>query len=206
MIFSPQRMSLLDEWDNYGSGAGSSTMINAVELASEEALLERLSRMQNQQLAKQECKMFTLPPIPYPFSSPIVHVALGNKQTVVALKDGRISCKHIDSPQDLEEISLSRRPGESIHKLHLDPTGTHLLICMDSRETFYLSFAWPAPRHPKPLPKLKGVLIETVAWDSVPTRASSGDMLVGTTDNKVYHAVLEATRDKVDVKIWRLVY
>src|SRR3989338_5135350 len=162
--------------------------------------------MQSNQLTKQESRMFTLHPIPFPFSSPIIHVALGNKQTGVALKDGRVSCKNIDSPQDVEETNLSRRPGESIHKVHLDPTGTHLLICLDTRETFYLSFAWPAPRHPKPLPKLKGVLIETVAWDATPTRMSSGDMLVGTTDNRVYHAVLEAKDGKVDVKIWRLVY
>lgn len=60
------------------------------------------------------------------------------------------------------EVEISKRPGDAIHKIFLDPTGNHLLACLDGGETYYLHASSPRPKR---LIKWSGV-VEAVAFDA----------------------------------------
>lgn len=74
-----------------------------------------------------------------------------------------------------------------------DPTGQHLLVCMESKESYYIGSRLPKRSQPKPLQKIKGQLIESVAWNKVDqSEHSTGPILLGTStgidlDLRVHH-------------------
>lgn len=61
------------------------------------------------------------------------------------------------------EIDISKKPEDTIHKIFLDPTGNHLLVCLHGGETYYLHSGTPRPKR---LLKWTGVVVEAVAFDS----------------------------------------
>ena len=73
--------------------------------------------------------------------------------------------------------------------MFLDPSASHLIIATTLGENYYLHAQSPS-RQPKPLSRLKGVSIESVAWNpSLPT-ASTREILIGATDGNVYELSL----------------
>ena len=86
-----------------------------------------------------------------------------------------------------------------IRRMFLDPTASHLLICTATGENYYLH---SQSRQPRPLGRLRGVLIESVAWNpSLPT-ASTREILLGASDGHIYEAFLEPSTEfyKKEVK------
>ena len=76
--------------------------------------------------------------------------------------------------------------------MFLDPSASHLIITTSNSENYYLH---TQSRQPKPLPRLKGVVIECIAWNpSLPT-ASTREILIGTQDGKVYEAYIEPSNE-----------
>ena len=74
-----------------------------------------------------------------------------------------------------------KREGDKIHRVFQDPTGQHLLVCMESKECYYIGSKMPKRSQPKPLQKVKGQLIESVAWNKVDqSDQSTGAILLGT--------------------------
>lgn len=68
-----------------------------------------------------------------------------------------------------------------------DPTGQHLLVCMESKECYYIGSRLPKRSQPKPLQKVKGQLIESVAWNKVDqSEHSTGAILLGTSTGETY--------------------
>ena len=66
-----------------------------------------------------------------------------------------------------------------------DPTGQHLLVCMESKECYYIGSRLPKRSQPKPLTKVKGQLIESVAWNKVDqNEQSTGAILLGTSTGR----------------------
>ena len=83
--------------------------------------------------------------------------------------------------------------------MFLDPTASHLLICTATGENYYLH---SQSRQPRPLGRLRGVSIESVAWNpSLPT-ASTREILLGASDGHIYEAFLEPSTEfyKKEVK------
>lgn len=88
------------------------------------------------------------------------------------------------------DIDLPKKPAEVglIRKLFLDPSASHLIIATTLGENYYLH---TQSRQPKPLARLKGVGIESIAWNpSLPT-ASTREILVGAVDGSVYEDYIE---------------
>jgi vacuolar protein sorting-associated protein 18 len=58
------------------------------------------------------------------------------------------------------------RPGEQpVHRVFVDPGGSHCIatvVISGVAETFYMHAKWAKP---KPLPRLKGLLVNAVAWN-----------------------------------------
>ncbi|CDS81881.1 related to DigA protein [Sporisorium scitamineum] len=96
------------------------------------------------------------------------------------------------------------------HKMFADPSGLHLLLTMRNGDNYYWASGW---RKARLLPKLKGHIIESVAWnkDASPSHSSSGasaarkrqvnsnpslsttrQILIGTRSGDIYEAVITA--------------
>lgn len=95
----------------------------------------------------------------------------------------------------------------SLHKVHVDPSGRHVLVSTSSGENFYLyvgvlpanlasSNASPA-RKVRPLPRLKGAIVDSVTWSpssfaspSASTSFSTREILLGTTTGQILETTL----------------
>src|SRR5947209_15937804 len=76
--------------------------------------------------------------------------------------------------------------------MFLDPSASHLIITTTLGDNYYLH---TQSRQPKALSRLKGVSIESVAWNpSLPT-ASTREILLGTTDGNVYETYIEPSTE-----------
>lgn len=99
------------------------------------------------------------------------------------------------------DIDLPKKPSEIgvIQRMFLDPTASHLLICTALGENYYLH---SQSKHPRALGRLRGVSIESVAWNpSLPT-ASTREILIGASDGNIYEAFIETSKEfyKKEVK------
>lgn len=91
----------------------------------------------------------------------------------------------IDLPKKTSEVGIIRR-------MFLDPTSSHLLISTASGENYYLH---TQSRQPRPLSRLRGVSIESIAWNpSLPT-ASTREILIGATDGNIYEVYIETSTE-----------
>ena len=105
---------------------------------------------------------------------------------IVATENSYIIRLDLGGQQAWKEVEISRRPEDSVYDVFLDPTGCHILISFGHGETHYLhSSATKA----KPLSKLKGLMVSAVAW-------CAKEVLVGTTEGKIYELVFEGLKDK----------
>jgi tetratricopeptide (TPR) repeat protein len=91
----------------------------------------------------------------------------------------------VDLPKKSSEIGVIRR-------MFLDPSASHLIVTTTLAENYYLH---TQSRQPKPLSRLKGLSIESIAWSpSLPT-ASTREILVGTTDGQVWETYIEPSTE-----------
>ncbi|KAK5629705.1 hypothetical protein RRF57_005420 [Xylaria bambusicola] len=76
--------------------------------------------------------------------------------------------------------------------MFLDPTASHLLICTSLGENYYLH---TQSRQPRPLGRLRGVAIESVAWSpSLPT-STTREILIGASDGNIYETFIEPSAE-----------
>lgn len=76
--------------------------------------------------------------------------------------------------------------------MFLDPSASHLIVSTTLGENYYLH---TQSRQPKQLSRLKGVSIESIAWNpSLPT-ASTREILVGALDGNVYEVYIEPSTE-----------
>lgn len=94
----------------------------------------------------------------------------------------------------MQDIDLPRKVSEvgTIRKVFLDPTASHLIITTTHGENFYLHSRSTKPR---PLPRLKGVFLECVAWSPQLPSASTREILLGARDGSVWETYLEALEE-----------
>lgn len=149
----------------------------------------------------------------FSISSNFVAAQVANNVLVLALSTGRILRIDLDSPSDIDgasqfcllllwlrpnlchpDIDLPKRPPEIglIRRIFLDPSASHLIITTTLGENYYLH---TQSRQPKSLSRLKGVGIESIAWNpSLPT-ASTREILVGAADGNVYEDYIEPSSE-----------
>ncbi|RGP69928.1 vacuolar sorting-associated 18 like [Fusarium longipes] len=130
-----------------------------------------------------------------------VAAQVANNVIVLALSNGRILRIDLERPEDIDDIDLPKKPSEigMIRRMFLDPTASHLIVCTALGENYYLH---SQSKHPRPLGRLRGVSIESVAWNpSLPT-ASTREILIGASDGNIYEAFIETSKEfyKKEVK------
>ncbi|KAK4489030.1 hypothetical protein RD792_004822 [Penstemon davidsonii] len=127
----------------------------------------------------------------------ITCMAAGNDVIVLGTSKGWV-IRHDFGVGDSFDIDLSAgRPGEqSIHKVFVDPGGKHCIATVvggGTSDTFYTHAKWAKPRI---LSKLKGLVVNSVAWNKqLITEASTREFIIGT-DNGQLHEVAVDEKDK----------
>ncbi|KAJ5665110.1 uncharacterized protein N7477_007558 [Penicillium maclennaniae] len=130
----------------------------------------------------------------FPIAADFVAAQVANNVLVLALSTGRILRIDLDTPEDIDDIDLPKKSSETglIRRMFLDPSASHLIISTTLGENYYLH---TQSRQPKALSRLKGVSIESIAWNpSLPT-ASTREILLGTTDGNVYETYIEPSTE-----------
>ncbi|RMZ89125.1 hypothetical protein DV736_g3647, partial [Chaetothyriales sp. CBS 134916] len=119
---------------------------------------------------------------------------VANDVLILALATGRILRIDLESPQDIDDVDLPKKTTDIglIRRLFLDPSASHLIITTTLGENFYLH---SQSSQPKALSRLKGVSIESVAWNPSQPTASTREILIGATDGNVYETFIEPTTE-----------
>ena len=76
--------------------------------------------------------------------------------------------------------------------MFLDPSASHLIVTTTLGENYYLH---TQSRQPKALSRLKGVGIESVAWNPSEPTASTREILVGASDGNIYETYIEPSNE-----------
>ncbi|KAF3926009.1 hypothetical protein ABW20_dc0107859 [Dactylellina cionopaga] len=143
----------------------------------------------------------------FPIASDFVAAQVANNVIVLALASGRLLRIDLYNPADIDDIDLPKKASEvgSIRKLFLDPTANHLLISTTQGENFYLH---QSSHKVKQIPKLKGIYIESVAWNPALPSASTREILIGSQSGAVYEIFIEPTEEayRRDEKYMKQVY
>ncbi|KAI1104244.1 Pep3/Vps18/deep orange family-domain-containing protein [Jackrogersella minutella] len=147
-------------------------------------------------LADGALPIFDVEPVQLQFSIAADFVAsqVANNVLVLALSNGRILRIDLNRPEDIDDIDLPKRVSEVgiIRRMFLDPTASHLLICTSLGENYYLH---TQSRQPRPLSRLRGVSVESVAWNpSLPT-ATTREILIGASDGNIYETFIETSTE-----------
>ncbi|KAI1450998.1 Pep3/Vps18/deep orange family-domain-containing protein [Annulohypoxylon stygium] len=140
--------------------------------------------------------IFDVEPVQLQFSiaADFVAAQVANNVLVLALSNGRILRIDLNRPEDIDDIDLPKRVSEVgiIRRMFLDPTASHLLICTSLGENYYLH---TQSRQPRPLSRLRGVSVESVAWNpSLPT-ATTREILIGASDGNMYETFIETSTE-----------
>ncbi|KAG8642378.1 hypothetical protein MANES_12G082900v8 [Manihot esculenta] len=127
----------------------------------------------------------------------ITCMAAGNDVIVIGTSKGWV-IRHDFGVGDSFDIDLSvGRPGEqSIHRVFVDPGGSHCIATVvgsGGAETYYTHAKWTKPRV---LSKLKGLVVNAVAWNRQQiTEASTKEVILGA-ENGQLHEIAVDEKDK----------
>uniref|UniRef100_A0A8C8FPF5 Vacuolar protein sorting-associated protein 18 homolog n=1 Tax=Oncorhynchus tshawytscha TaxID=74940 RepID=A0A8C8FPF5_ONCTS len=102
-------------------------------------------------------------------------------------------CEGIDlaKPDRPNQVELGRKEDSRVHKLFLDPTGSHLVISLSTSECLYLNRNTQKVRS---LSRWRGHLIESVGWNKLlRTETNTGPILVGTSQGIIFEAEISAS-------------
>ena len=129
----------------------------------------------------------------------LLQAAVSNGKLVMALNNNHIIRFDIAEQDVFEDIALAK-PEEphAIHKIFLDPTGNHMLINMGTEDNLYLHSSM---KKPKTIPKLKGMVIESVAWDlqNIDSHTTQ-TILLGTHTGKIFETcIVDSAKDVITV-------
>ncbi|KAK4169237.1 Pep3/Vps18/deep orange family-domain-containing protein [Cladorrhinum sp. PSN259] len=115
---------------------------------------------------------------------------VANNVLILALSNGRILRIDLNHPENIDDIDLPKKPSEAgvIRRMFLDPTASHLVICTSLGENYYLH---SQSRTPRPLARLRGVSIESIAWNPALPTSSTREILIGAADGNIYEGYLE---------------
>ncbi|XVF44456.1 hypothetical protein PTKIN_Ptkin02bG0122300 [Pterospermum kingtungense] len=123
----------------------------------------------------------------------ITCMAAGNDVIVLGTSKGWV-IRHDFGVGDSYDIDLSvGRPGEqSIHRVFVDPGGSHCIATVvgsGGADTFYTHAKWTKPRI---LTRLKGLVVNAVAWNRQQiTEASTREVILGTDNGQLYEIAVD---------------
>lgn len=129
----------------------------------------------------------------FSIASDFVAAQVANNTLILALQTGRIMRIDLESPSDIDDIDLPKKPSEigTIRRMFIDPTASHLIISTNLGQNYYLH---TQSRTPKTLSRLRDVLIDCVSWNPSQPTASTREILIGAADGNIYETYLELSQ------------
>eukprot|EP00727_Mastigamoeba_balamuthi_P004186 m51a1_g13765 putative vacuolar protein sorting-associated protein 18 homolog (977) ;mRNA; r:253137-257178 len=132
-------------------------------------------------------------------SSPrgLIHMAVADGIVIMAVARCHVVRLDTKNPQGVEDIEIPTR--DSIHKVFVDPTGHHVLVSTRAEENFYLHSTF---KKPKALSRMRGCVVESVAWCTQNRDASATqEVLVGTTQGRIYETSFDIATERKFVEL-----
>lgn len=135
----------------------------------------------------------------------ITCMATGNDVIVLGTSKGWL-IRHDFGAGDSYDLDLSGgRGGEQpVHRVFVDPGGSHCIttvLCSGGAETYYTHAKWAKPRI---LNRLKGVIVNAVAWNRQHiTEMSTREIILGTESGQLYEMAVDE-KDKKEKYIKQL--
>ncbi|XP_037100361.1 vacuolar protein sorting-associated protein 18 homolog [Syngnathus acus] len=121
----------------------------------------------------------------------INHLMVCNNQLCMSLGKDTLLRIDLAKPDHPNQIELGRKDDSKVHKLFLDPTGSHLLISLSTSECLYLNRNTQKVRS---LSRWRGHLVESVGWNKLlGNETNTGPILVGTGQGVIFEAEISAT-------------
>ncbi|KAI1261128.1 vacuolar protein sorting protein-like protein DigA [Xylariaceae sp. FL1019] len=146
--------------------------------------------------ADESLPIFDVEPVQLQFSiaADFVAAQVANNVLILALSNGRILRIDLNRPEDIDDIDLPKRVSEvgTISRMFLDPTASHLIICTSLGENYYLH---TQSRQPRALGRLRGVSIESVAWNPSSPTSTTREILIGASDGNIYETFIEPSTE-----------
>lgn len=165
--------------------------------------------------------MFSLGRVQFSLSSPLFSLACSSNILLLCLNGSprpstnattggqppQLVRIDLDKPTEVNNIdlpipppSMTRQgPVSTLHAVHLDPTGRHVIVSTSTGENYYV-YIGPAPPNtttqhickPRPLSRIKGALIDSVAWatSSSSHSLSTREILLGTATGQILETTL----------------
>ena len=135
-------------------------------------------------LAEPEEPIFNPARVEYAFTR-LVHMAIASKHVVLAFATNKLQLFSLDRPGNIDEVEVTGRSDDQILKVFIDPSGNHILVTTRCEENYYLHWG---SKKVRPLQKMHGLIIESVAWDmqntsTVPTPAPTVASMLSQADN-----------------------
>jgi hypothetical protein len=194
---------LFDQFNNSGGGRDD----NEDPYDKFDQMLENIANVGDLSAVPREKPMFSLGRIDYEPKG-LLHMAICNGIVIMAMQNGHIIRLSLNATQELEDIEFARKKDDQIYKVFLDPNGNNLIISMENKENWYLHSSWQKPRA---LTKMKGIVIESVAWDMQNEDTSiTGEILIGSRDGRIFETVIDSkdkffeTREKYFKPVYNL--
>ncbi|CAN6443641.1 unnamed protein product [Victoria cruziana] len=136
----------------------------------------------------------------------ITCMAVGNNVIVLGTSKGWLIRHDFGGPDSYDlDLSSGKIGDQPVHSVFLDPGGSHCIttvLCTGGAETFYVHAKW---RKPRIFAKLKGLLVNAVAWNRQQiTEASSKEVILGTDGGQIYEVFVDEKEKKE--KYLRLLY
>lgn len=96
----------------------------------------------------------------------------------------------LNNPSEPDSVEITKKMDDKIHRIFMDPSGRHLIVCMKSLESYHLG---RNNKKPKALQKLRGHEIKEVGWNKVNmSETATGEILIGTSKGLVFETAIEA--------------
>ncbi|KAJ2781634.1 tethering complex subunit [Coemansia interrupta] len=205
-------MSLLDDFAEYQSrtahhsAAATTTAIASAGLGSSQAQPADLAVQDDgyitTTLDTTDAPIFSLDTVQFQVPNKIIALAVSNDILVLVIEGAKALRINLQHAHDIVEIDIPLNP-QSLRacSLFLDPSGAHLLLSTPQGENFYCHESWDQMR---PLSRFRNIELTAVAWNapalasaaSAAASLSSGTVLVGTHDGRIYETELRPSDDR----------
>ncbi|KAI1305565.1 hypothetical protein EDD11_004922 [Mortierella claussenii] len=163
----------------------------------------------NTGFVEDDSRIFKLDKVDYQIPSRLSAMAVSNNILFMAMETMHLLRINLDKAHEIEDIEIPRKPSDGkIYKMFFDPTGRHLIITTETGDNYYLFAKW---KKAKLLSKIKGIIIESIAWNRSTDRkseSSTKEFLIGTRDGVIFEAELEPTAElfKKDERYFKEVF
>ena len=193
-----------DGYDAYGGGGGGDYGFG--NDFDEEEMIEKHIKKAGDKKKVKEPDMFVLERVQWRAYQPknLKRMVASARRMLMGTRDAHIIRVELDHTEDLEDIGdLAKKADTMVKAVYLDPTGAHVLITLSTGDNYYLNESW---KKPKPLPKMKDVLVTSVAWDGQNTdKSSSQTILIGSSKGQLFECILDMS-EKGHTRVWKPVF